>query len=110
MKKIFVILFILCSASSFARHIAGGEIFYEYIGPGTTIGTSQYKITLRLFRDCQSTGAALDPTANIGIFDKFSGAAVMGSPFTVNLDHIQEIQKTGNIPCIINAPIVCYQV
>ena len=101
---------VLLSAPLFARHIAGGEIFYEWIGYGPTTGTSQYRITLRLFRDCQSTGAQLDPTVNIGIFDKLSNAPVSGSPFTVNLDHIETIQKSGNVPCIINAPIVCYQV
>ena len=110
MKKIFVILFIFYSAPSFARHIAGGEIFYEWIGPGATPGTSQYRVTLRLFRDCNSGGATLDPTANIGIFDKFSGASVPGSPFTVALDHIETIQLGGSIPCIINPPVVCYQV
>ena len=110
MKKLLVILFICCAVPSFARHITGGEIFYEYLGPGAAAGTSQYKITLRLFRDCFSSGAQLDPTANIGIFDKLSGAAVSGSPFTVQLDHIQQIQKGGNIPCIINPPQVCYQV
>jgi gliding motility-associated-like protein len=110
MKKFFVIAFLLCSASSFARHIAGGEIFYEYIGPGSTTGTSRYKITLRLFRDCQTTGSTLDDVVNIGIFDKFSGAAVPGSPLSVTIDHIQQVQKSGNIPCIINPPIVCYQV
>ena len=110
MKKLLVIFFICCAVPSFARHITGGEIFYEYLGPGAAAGTSQYKITLRLFRDCFSSGAQLDPTANIGIFDKLSGAAVSGSPFTVQLDHIQQIQKGGNIPCIINPPQVCYQV
>ena len=110
MKKLLVILFICSTVPSFARHITGGEIFYEYLGPGAAAGTSQYKITLRLFRDCFSSGAQLDPTVNIGIFDKASRAAVSGSPFSVNLDHIQQIQKSGNIPCIINPPQVCYQV
>ena len=110
MKKLLVIIFICCAVPSFARHITGGEIFYEYIGPGGTAGTSTYKITLRLFRDCFSGGAQLDPTVNIGIFDKLSNATVSGSPFAVNLDHIQQIQKGGNIPCIINPPQVCYQV
>ena len=110
MKKLLVIFFISCAIPSFARHITGGEIFYEYIGPGGTPGTSSYKITLKLFRDCFSGGAALDPTVNIGIFDKLSGAAVAGSPFPVNLDHTQQIQKGGNIACIINPPQVCYQV
>ena len=54
--------------------------------------------------------STLDPTVNIGIFDKLSGARINGSPFEVNLDHTQQIQKGGNIPCIINPPQVCYQV
>ena len=110
MKKLLVIFFICCVVPSFARHITGGEIFYEYLGPGATAGTSQYKITLRLFRDCFSSGAQLDPTVNIGIFDKGSNASVGGSPFSVTLDHVQQIQKGGNIACIINPPQVCYQV
>jgi len=110
MKKLLVILFICCAVPSFARHITGGEIFYEYMGPGATAGTSKYKITLKLFRDCFSGGAALDPTVSIGIFDKLSNVAVNGSPFAVSLDHIQEIQKNKNVPCVINPPQVCYQV
>jgi len=112
MKKNIFIFFLLCcfGLPAVARHIAGGEIYYEWIGQGSTPGTSKYRITLRLFRDCQSTGAQLDPTANIGIFDKFSNLSVLGSPFSANLDHTDVIQKNGNLPCIINAPIVCYQV
>lgn len=110
MKKFYVIILFFLALPSFARHIAGGEIFYEWIGPGATAGTSRYKITLRLFRDCQSTGANLDPTVAIGIYDKSNIAQVTGSPFGVNLDRIETIQKGGNIPCIVNAPIVCYQV
>ncbi len=110
MKKLLVIFFICCTVSSFARHITGGEIFYEYLGPSGTAGMSNYKITLKLFRDCFSGGATLDPTVSIAIFDKLSNAPVSGSPFAVNLDHIQQIQKGGNIPCIINPPQVCYQV
>ena len=110
MKKFLVILCVVFTAPSFARHIAGGEIFYQWVGPGATTGTSIYNVTLRLFRDCNSLGAQLDPTVNIAIFDKFTNTAVNGSPFTVSLDHIQTIQKSGNVPCIINPPAVCYQV
>jgi gliding motility-associated-like protein len=111
MKKKFFILILLSGfvLPSFARHIAGGEIFHKYLGPGATAGTSQYLITLRLFRDCQSTGAQLDPNISIAIYDKFSNNPVSGSPFSVNLDHIDVIQKSGNVPCIINPPVVCYQ-
>lgn len=112
MKKNIFILLILSSFCfpAFARHITGGEIFYEYIGPGATAGTSQYKITLRLFRDCYSGGATLDPTANLGIFDKAGNVSVPGSPFLFRLDHTDRIEKNGNLPCIVNAPLVCYEV
>ena len=110
-KNIFILLLLCCfGLPSFARHIAGGEIYYDWLGAGSTPGTSMYRITLRLFRDCQSNGAQLDPTANIGVFDKAGSASVLGSPFSVRLDHTDVIQKGGNLPCIINAPIVCYQV
>lgn len=112
MKKKLLILFIAACFCfpSYGRHIAGGEIFYEYLGVGLVPGTSQYRITLRLFRDCQSTGAQLDPQINMGIFDKIGNTPVPGYPFSVLLDRTDIVQKGGNIPCIINAPIVCYQV
>jgi gliding motility-associated-like protein len=110
MKRLLVILCIIFSSSSFARHIVGGEIFYQWLQAGSTPGTSTYRITLRLFRDSLSSGAALDPTAYIGIFDKFSNAAVNGSPFAVNLDHKDVITRSGSIPCIVNPPLIKYEV
>ena len=112
MKKYLLILLLLAGLPfpSFARHIAGGEIFYEYLGPGSSPGTSQYRITLRLFRDCQSTGAQLDPSISISIYEKVNNIPYAGSPFAVTLNRTDVVQKGGNIPCIINAPIVCYQV
>ena len=65
MKQWFYITAILLLAlPAAARHIAGGELFYEYLGPGVNSSagkpTSSYKITLRLFRDCASTGPQLE--------------------------------------------------
>ncbi len=84
------------------------EISVKYGGLASLAYTSTYKITLRLFRDCNSGGATLDPTVNIGIFDKFSSNPVTGSPFSVTLDHIETIQKGGNVPCIINKSLSCF--
>lgn len=63
MKKCFFIsALLLCFLHSQARHVAGGELFYEYIGPGNTSGSasSVYRITLRLFRDCTTSGPVLE--------------------------------------------------
>ncbi len=110
-KRLLILLFTISLCTfSYGRHIAGGEIFYEYLGVGSVPGTSQYRITLRLFRDCHSTGAQLDPIVNFSIYDKANNFTVVGSPFSVSLDRTEVLQKTGNIPCIINAPDVCFQV
>ncbi|MBI1344100.1 MAG: T9SS type B sorting domain-containing protein [Terrimonas sp.] len=113
MKKhlLIVCLFLGVYANSYARHIAGGEIYYQYLGPGSSPNTSQYRITLRLFRDCESSGAQLDGSVNIAIFNKGGNTPVTGSPFSTNLDHIETIQRTiGSLQCIINEPTVCYQI
>lgn len=95
---------------SFSRHITGGEIYHEWIGPGVNSNTSVYRITLRLFRDFFSTGAALDPSVSISIYEKITSTAVAGSPFDVALDHIDIVERSGFIPCIVNPPAVKFQV
>ncbi len=62
-------VFVICAFQGFATHIVGGEMTYEYIGPGLNPNTSQYKITLRLFRDELAGGAAMPSNVAIGIFD-----------------------------------------
>lgn len=53
--------FLLPTTSS-AAHLVGGVISYEQTGPNT------YFVTLKVYRDCYSTGADFDQPANIGIF------------------------------------------
>ncbi|MFH7031108.1 MAG: hypothetical protein ACHBN1_38660, partial [Heteroscytonema crispum UTEX LB 1556] len=93
-----------------ARHIAGGEMSYQYIGPGSTSSTSTYQITLRLYRDCQSTGAQLDPVAAITIYDNDDATKTIYKNLSVVLNNTQLVQLINPGPCIDNAPIVCYQI
>ncbi|HEX8358079.1 MAG TPA: PKD domain-containing protein, partial [Segetibacter sp.] len=114
MKKLFVsIIILLCVVQGFANHIAGGELFYEYLGPGNMPGTSKYKITMRLFRDCQPA----DPTAAkleteqviIGIYNNSTGNRY--ERLALPLDGIREIAyHPESIPCLVDAPPVCFQV
>jgi gliding motility-associated-like protein len=108
-KLIATILFIVgLNLSTEARHIAGGEMSYVYLGPGADANSGRYRITLRLFRDCQSTGAELDGIAAITIFQ--TGQNPIFQDLKVNLGRIDVIQLSTPGPCIDNAPIVCYQV
>jgi len=107
MKKLLVILFIAVSAPSFANHITGGEMYYTLTNQNGNIYT--YHVTLKLYRDCFSTGAALDATAAIGIFNRSTGAIVW-SRNDVPRAQIVQLQISAPNPCITNPPQVCYQV
>lgn len=64
MKLTFIILIsFIFSLNIQASHIVGGDIYYDYLG------NNNYKITLLLYRDCASTGAAYDDPLSLGVFD-----------------------------------------
>ncbi|MGN6492406.1 MAG: PKD domain-containing protein [Agriterribacter sp.] len=105
---ILIIGLFSCSAL-YARHITGGELSYVYIS--SSGNTHTYQITLKLYRDCFSTGAQLDPAAAISIFTKnASGTSTSAQNFTINMSR-QETMRLGTPgKCIDNPPIVCYEV
>jgi gliding motility-associated-like protein len=108
-KTLIAILFFLVGFVAEARHIAGGEMFYEYLGPGTGFNTSLYHFTLRLFRDCQSSGPLLqNENVNLGIYE---GGSLRES-LKLNIDNgVSTIQlNTSTFPCLTGAPVVCYEV
>ena len=84
-KYWFVLVVTLFSYSALhARHITGGELSYIYTGSSGS--THNYQITLRLYRDCFSTGAQLDPAAAISIFTKnASGTSAEVKNYTINM-------------------------
>ncbi len=109
MKKLFfiVILFIY-TLPALARHVAGGELYYEYVGPGSVTNTSVYKISLRLFRDCASNGPLLEnEQVTVGIY---SDNILL---LTQRLDPVGGIQSillnTAAFPCLVGNVNVCYQ-
>lgn len=115
MKKCIVFVIILLSfIPAFANHISGGELFYEYLGAGTAANTSKYKITMRLFRDCHpadpNTQLLDNEVVLIGIYDSKT-LAIQTSAQLILKRPIPSIElHTNTIPCLINAPDVCFQV
>ena len=111
MKRIIpvILFFLLFNEAAEARHIAGGEMSYEYLGPGSG-SNLKYRITLRLYRDCFAppNSAQLDPQAAITIYPVNSNSALRND--LVPLNRIDVISLTTPGPCIDNAPQVCYQV
>ncbi|MEO7047696.1 MAG: PKD domain-containing protein [Ferruginibacter sp.] len=92
----------------FAKHITGGEMIYDYLGPGTAANSKKYRITLRLFRDDNCVGCSAMPVgATIAIYNNDNNTNITG---------FQEIGRTNLItlplnplpPCITNTPILNY--
>lgn len=114
MRKLFFLFILIFTLSNTkATHIAGGELFYKYVGVGTAANTSRYEITMRLLRECTSVGAPLNnEVVNIGIYN----AVTLNRTNTLTLAQT----FTGTPPSIRNSPganncltvfiSVCYQV
>lgn len=114
MKKNALLVILLFTVSKlFASHIVGGEVLYTYIGPGATAGESEYRISIRLFSDCNvpcGAGVACLPEQSvIGIFTN-------ASPYPIHRSHSLPRISTERIslstyPACISARLpVCYEI
>ncbi|RYZ56370.1 MAG: PKD domain-containing protein [Sphingobacteriales bacterium] len=114
MKKLLFILIGLigCNLSLLAEHIKGGEMFYTYIGPGSSAGTSVYSVSLKLYIDCNANSSGqLDQAISLTVFNKVNNSqygAAITAPFTG--ETFSRFDPASN-PCIGNPPRdVCYRV
>lgn len=109
MKRLLILslLTVLISQYAEARHIAGGEMSYEYLGPGSG-SNLRYRVTLRLYRECITTGARLDTFAVISIYR--ANPVSLVETRQVLIDRIENIQLQNPGPCIDNPPLVCYEI
>ena len=110
MKKYWLVLLVLFAGAKgvYANHISGGEIIYEYMGPGSLPNTKSYRITLRLFRDNNGGGAAMPGDVYIGIFNNDNGTAISGSPFDINLNTSLSVPVDPPPLCMTNPPVINY--
>ena len=98
MKKL--LLFLTSVFSTFlamAAHITGGEMFYTLTAQSGNDYT--YQVTLKLYRDCNSTGADLDASAAIAIYNNGGSASPVWQqlvPLTTRIT--QNLSAPG--PCI----------
>lgn len=100
MKRLSLILFLCFSTlTSSAAHLVGGEISYK------CLGNNNYEITLKIYRDCNSSGAQFDPQASIRIFNSLG----VFTTLNVTLGPIIQLPTTVANPCLIIPPNVCTQ-
>lgn len=109
MKKVlFIVMICTCCFQANAKHVAGGELFYQWLGSPSP-GVSQYRITLRLFRDCYTNGPLLQvENPVVGIYEN---SALMMSLQLPLIGPISSISlNTASFPCLVGSPRVCYEI
>ncbi|MBS4043740.1 MAG: gliding motility-associated C-terminal domain-containing protein [Chitinophagaceae bacterium] len=113
MKKLFgIFLFFICSLQFVkANHLKGGWIQYEYVSTDSVGGTHRYKITVRQYLSCSSTGGQIDQQIYLGIFDGANNNLLQS--LTVPLSFTDRPSITTFDPCINPPPApgsVCYRI
>lgn len=100
MTRLFTIFLLLFSSISisFASHIVGGEMYYDYLG------NNQYRVYIALYRDCASTGAQYDDPLTIGIFDVNN---VMVTSATIPFPGSVNLPVVFNNPCVTPPSNIC---
>ncbi len=98
-KLLFLIIsfFILFNAK--ATHISGGEMSYVYLGPGSIPGTLKYRVTLRMYKDCNTGGATLDDFVTFTVFNSANNSQIRNI-IGITGSAVITLQKTANNPCI----------
>lgn len=104
-NKLFLVCFFgILSFQSKSLHIIGGDIYYE------CLGNDQYRITMKVYRDCFSSGAAFDDPAFMTIY---SGNNLnINNPYAdleVPLSSQSGIPPDLDNPCLIPPSNVCVE-
>ncbi|HTI10485.1 MAG TPA: PKD domain-containing protein [Puia sp.] len=104
-RSCLVWLLSYCSTMAFAHHGKGGVISYVYLGAGSTAGTSQYKVVIQHYVNCERISD--EPSqVYLGVFDGASSSLV--TTVTITQTSKTEVTKQSFSPCISPDPTVCY--
>lgn len=98
-----VLVLILCKFNTNATHYVGGELYYDHLGG------NQYRITLKLYRDC---------TSDIGFYGQGNGEAILdvkgynqelAYQFILGTPVINKVVANTNNPCMKSPSGVCVE-
>jgi len=115
MKKLLIFIIItLLTTPLFAKHIIGGEMYYQYLGKGVENNTSKYRIVLKLFRDQNSPpdAAAMPGNVYIGIFsnDDKKQYPMQNGYYDVIRMNETDVDVNPLPKCITSPPLLNYHV
>ncbi|MCX8079940.1 MAG: PKD domain-containing protein [Bacteroidia bacterium] len=103
--KVFLLFLLFGNFSLRATHIVGGELIYDYLG------SNQYRITLKVFRDCKPGATGFDGIAggtSCYVFI-FRANGTLHSSVYMGLPVVNQVPPTINNPCILPPGGICVE-
>lgn len=97
---LYTILLLALPFSTKGAHLVGGEIYYE------CLGNNEYRITLKVYRDCNSDGAPFDSPASIAVYN---AQGTLEQTLNAYHDGAQQLPVIINNPCLQAPPDICVQ-
>ncbi|MEX2485186.1 MAG: PKD domain-containing protein [Brumimicrobium sp.] len=101
MKSLLIILMFLTPLGLLAEHIVGGEISYE------CLGGNEYRVTIKMYRDCNGPGAQFDNPLSLGIFKNSDNS--LFDEKSVSLPGSTQLPVEFNNPCVEPPNNICIQ-
>lgn len=99
-KLFFFLLLVLFSFKTFSTHIIGGEITYK------NLGSNNYEVTLKIYRDCNPGNAIYDMPAYVFVFDN---AGNIYTILTLDFPGSTKLPIAIANPCNVVPPSVCVE-
>ena len=111
MKRIITLLFTLLAYTTTvnAKHLVGGQIVYNYLGPGATPEAKKYKITLMLYTDDVCSDCH-DMPANVTMTISVNMSNIKVADYFVLLERTENLPSPPVSTCIANPPGLAYSV
>lgn len=106
-KYILLLLaFLGAWAGANATHLVGGSMSYQYVGRLSN-GNFQYRVTLKVYRDCQASQVPFDDEIDVGVYHASGNRPLASSWKFSKISEIQVDPPSGvNCP---NMPQVCFR-
>lgn len=96
-------LFLCTAASTSATHIVGAELFYECINPNS----NQYRLTLKLYRDCLNGEADFDNPIFLFVFSTTTGQLLQD--IAINFPGATNLEPENIDACVARPPRICVE-
>lgn len=104
-KELLLIIILFCCLKQFAFHIVGGEIIYD------KLSGNDYRITVKVYRDCFSSGAPFDGTGSgaTAILTTYEANGTLFAVSDIGAPVITPIAPSINNPCIQPPGGICVE-